>query len=479
MIAPMSATDPEPLAGAMRRRGAILLISCYELGHQPLGIALAAGFLERARYAPDALDIAVEGLDPEKVARARFVGISVPMHTALRLGVRVAEQVRQRNPTCHICFYGLYASLNAEYLLEHGADSVIGGEFETPLVGLVQALDDSRPGAVEGVHRRGQPAGPFLERLPFPVPVRKGLPPLERYARLERDGVRGLVGYVEASRGCLHRCLHCPIPPVYGGRFFVIPADSVLEDIRRLVQAGATHITFGDPDFLNGPGHSLKIVRGMHAEFPALTFDFTAKVEHILERRTLFPELGALGCVFMVSAGESLSDAVLANLEKGHTRADVFEALQVVRGVGIAFRPTWVAFTPWTTLDDYLDVLEFVEGEGLIDHVDPVQYAIRLLIPPGSMLLARPTIQPFLGPLDHASLSYRWAHPDARMDRLHRAVSALLEEAARTEEDPAVTFSRLRDLAETMAGRASENGRRREVATRRRQPPRLTEPWFC
>jgi hypothetical protein len=170
---------------------------------------------------------------------------------------------------------------------------------------------------------------------------------------------------------------------------------------------------------------------------------------------------------------------VLANLEKGHTRADVFEALQVVRGVGIAFRPTWVAFTPWTTLDDYLDVLEFVEGEGLIDHVDPVQYAIRLLIPPGSMLLARPTIQPFLGPLDHASLSYRWAHPDARMDRLHRAVSALLEEAARTEEDPAVTFFRLRDLAEMMAGRTSENGRRREVATRRRRPPRLTEPWFC
>jgi hypothetical protein len=58
----------------------------------------------------------------------------------------------------------------------------------------------------------------------------------------------------------------------------------------------------------------------MHQEFPEITFDFTAKVEHILERRAIFPELGALGCVFMVSAVESLSDAVLANLEKGHTR---------------------------------------------------------------------------------------------------------------------------------------------------------------
>ena len=200
-------------------------------------------------------------------------------------------------------------------------------------------------------------------------------------------------------------CLHCPIPPVYEGRLFVVPKDIVLEDIRRLVQAGATHITFGDPDFLNGPRHSLAIVCSMHAEFPELTFDFTAKVEHILERRTFFLELGALGCLFMVSAVESLSNPVLANLEKGHTRADVYEALQIVKGAGIAFRPTWVAFTTWTTLDDYLNVLDFVETEGLVDHVDPVQYTIRLLIPPGSMLLAGRSSHPFLGPLDQAAFS--------------------------------------------------------------------------
>src|ERR1700675_1210205 len=96
-------TEREQAHTALRQPGSILLISCYELGHQPLGIASPLGFLELAGYAPDALDISVERLDLEKVAHARFVGISVPMHTALRLGVRVAEQVRQINPTCHIC----------------------------------------------------------------------------------------------------------------------------------------------------------------------------------------------------------------------------------------------------------------------------------------------------------------------------------------------------------------------------------------
>src|SRR6266849_6643348 len=255
----------------LRSPGSVLLVSCYELGHQPLGVALPLAFLERAGFAPDVLDIAVEQFDLEKVARAHFVAISVPMHTALRLGVRVAERVREINPNAWICFYGLYAALNADYLLEQGGDFCIGGECETPLVALVKTLDieptthhPPLTTPLEGIIQRGQKARPFLRRLPFAVPSRMALPPLEKYARLEHQGERRVVGYVEASRGCLHLCTHCPIPPVYGGRFFVVPQEVVLADIRRQVESGATHITFGDPDFLNGPGHSLKIVRAMH-----------------------------------------------------------------------------------------------------------------------------------------------------------------------------------------------------------------------
>ena len=327
---------------------------------------------------------------------------------------------------------------------------------------------------IDGVIQRGVAARPYLQRLKFALPVRTSLPPLTKYAWLDHKRERRVVGYVEASRGCLHLCTHCPIPPVYDGRFFVIPEDIVLEDIRNQVQGGAKHITFGDPDFLNGPGHSLSVVRGMHAEFPELSFDITTKVEHILKRGAILPELGKLGCLFLVSAVESVSDTVLAILEKNHTKPEIEEAVKVVRAAGIAPRPTWVAFTPWTTLGDYLDMLAFIEANQLIDNVDPVQYTIRLLVPPNSYLLKRPEMKQHLGPLNQAAFSYTWTHPDPRMDRLQKDVSALVEKDVHKGEDPATTFYNVWSLA---AGRKTSVTL--PLPADRERAPRLSEPWFC
>jgi radical SAM superfamily enzyme YgiQ (UPF0313 family) len=453
----------------MTAPGAILLVACYELGHQPLAVAWPAAFLERRGYAPAVLDLSTEPFDAERARRARLVAISVPMHTALRLGVGVARRVREVNPDCHICFYGLYAALNAEDLLAHDADSVLGGEAEEALGQLAQQLERATAAQVTPV---------TLAKLDFPVPSRRALPPLKKYAHLAYQGRTELAGYVEASRGCKHLCRHCPIPPVYGGRFFVVPQGVVQADIRQLVEAGARHITFGDPDFLNGPRHALAVARGLHAEFPQVTFDFTAKVEHLLRQRALLPELARLGGLFVVSAVESLSDTVLAHLDKGHRRADVADALGAVRAAGLTLRPTWVPFTPWTTLDDYREMLDFVEREDLVDHVDPVQYSIRLLVPPGSLLLESAALHPHLGPLVEGGFHHGWTHPDARMDGLHGQVARTVAGAADAQEDAGITFARVRGLADAVAGQPTRAWSPLPAPERRR-PPRLTEPWFC
>ncbi len=456
----------------LRDPGKILLISCYELGRQPLGLVSPLGFLRAAGCRPDAVDLAVSCFDEPRAARAEFIGISVPMHTALRLGVAAARRVREVNPNCHICFYGLYAWLNGEYLLETVADSVIGGEFESPLLALVLA-NGQHP--VPGVWHQGFPATPYLEKLAFPTPSRDGLPALSRYAQLDWQGKLHLVGSIEATRGCLHKCLHCPIPPIYGGRFFVLPQKILLADIAQLVAEGVDHITFADPDFLNGPGHVMDLVRRMHDAHPQLTFDITVKVEHILQHRGVFGELKALGCLFVVSAAESLSDKVLSILEKGHTRTDVFEAIEILQTAGIALRPSLVAFTPWTTLVDYLDVIDSVVSLGLVDHLDPVQLSVRLLVPPGSWLLRRPDLQPHLGQLDQPAFVFRWTHPDPRMDALCQTVGQIVESAASESRDPRDTFREIAAVAHALQDTPSPDlGLYPD-----QRPPRLTESWFC
>jgi hypothetical protein len=264
---------------------------------------------------------------------------------------------------------------------------------------------------------------------------------------------------------------------VYGGRFFVVPVETVLADVRQQVAAGATHVTFGDPDFLNGPRHALAVARAVHAEFPRLTFDFTAKIEHLLAQRAHLAELAALGCLFVVTAAESLDDRVLAYLAKGHTRAGLVEALAATRAAGIAPRPTWVAFTPWTTLEGYLAWLDFLADEALVDHVDPVQYGIRLLVPPGSLLLDLPEMRGHLGELVPGGFHYRWTHPDPRVDRLAEDVAAVAAAAAERDEDAARTFDRVRGLAADAA--AAPARAPIGLLGGRARPPRLTEPWFC
>jgi radical SAM superfamily enzyme YgiQ (UPF0313 family) len=466
---------------ALREPGAILLVACYELGHQPLGVAWPAACLEARGYRPAVLDVAVEAFDERRAARAELVAIAVPMYTALRIGLQVAERVRVVNPRARLCFYGLYATLNAETLLAGGADAVIGGEVEPALVAYVEALEGPDPAgtAVPGVRTRAHAAGPALDRVALPVPSRGALPPLGRYTRLERAGRRELTAYVEASRGCRHHCRHCPIPPVYGGRFVVVPLDVVLADVRQQVAAGATHVTFGDPDFLNGPRHAFAVAERLHVEFPGVTFAVTAKVEHLLRHRARLAELARLGCAFAVTAVESLSDVVLGHLDKGHTRADVGEVIRLARAAGLDLRPTWLAFTPWTTLDDYDEMLEFIATEDLIDRVDPVQYSLRLLVPPGSLLLGSPALRPFLGSLPAEAFNHPWTHPDPRMDALQAEVAAVVAADAAARADAAATFDRVHGLADAARGRPGRPPVAARLRPDRPRPPRLTESWFC
>jgi hypothetical protein len=287
------------------------------------------------------------------------------------------------------------------------------------------------------------------------------------------DGTRRVVGSTEASRGCKHLCRHCPVVPVYQGQFRVVQPEAVLADIAAQVAAGAGHITFGDPDFFNGPTHAMHIVDALHAAHPRVSFDVTIKVEHLLQHSDLLPRLAASGCAFVTSAVESLDDRVLAFLDKGHTRADFFRSVDLCRAARLTLVPTFVAFHPWLTVEDYCDLLETIAGLDLVDHIAPIQLAIRLLVPDGSRLLELPEFRTHLGAFDPATLSYPWVHADPRVDALHLRVTALV--GTRLTAERRTVFDEIRALACERAGRRQPE----PLARGSSAVPYLNEPWYC
>ncbi|MEI6135932.1 MAG: CUAEP/CCAEP-tail radical SAM protein [Chloroflexota bacterium] len=473
----------------------VLLVSTYELGHQPIGLAAPAATLRAAGHEVRTLDLAVDVATPGVLRDVDLVAISVPMHTAARIGLEFARAVRAAAPNITIACYGMYASpLYAQLTGPDRADLVIGGEYEDGLLALANRVagrtDRSAPIAGSG-------AQPLLLRQRYPAPDRRGLPSLDRYARVRRADGEHLAGYVEATRGCAHACTHCPITPVYGGALRLVQRETVLADIAQQIEAGARHITFGDPDFLNAVPHSLALVEALHERWPEVTYDATIKVEHLIEHAAILPRLRETGCIFITSAFESCNDAILATLEKGHTRAGMARALALTTEAGLPVRPTWVAFTPWTSMDDLIDILDFVAEHHLERHVQPVQYGLRLLLPPGSPLVARLKAEERLGAFDVEGLTYTWRAEDPRVDALQRELGALVEAAADpamaagcdsgddacTEasevEDAAVTFARVRHAAYTAAGRALPESEGTPSGTSAPIVPGLTESWFC
>ena len=464
----------------------MLLVSTYELGHQPLHVASPAGALLRAGHDVRGADLAVDPLDVDLLSWADAVACSVPMHTAMRLARVACAEIRARRPDVALCLYGLYAGLDGAHGAEPVADLAIAGEYEPGLVAWVDSLAGS-PGRVGAAPEGGSSHSVVeLGRGRFGLPARHLLPGLDRYARLALGTERRLAGYVEASHGCAHRCAHCPVPVVYDGRTRLVGLDAVVADVAQLVDMGARHITFGDPDFLNGPHHAMRVVDAVHGTFPDVTFDVTAKVEHILRHRDVWPRLAAAGCLFAVSAFESASDDILDHLDKGHTAAEEVVAVGVLRSVGIEPRPSLLPFTPWTRPEDVFAILDLVARCDLAGNVDPVQYAIRLLLPPGSLLVTSGRLVGRLDDYDAEHLGWSWRALDPRLDRLQERISAVAERAATEAWAAEESYDAVRAACVAVLGESAGSGagpsepdRELRSSLPADERPRLTEAWFC
>ena len=170
---------------------------------------------------------------------------------------------------------------------------------------------------------------------------------------------------------------------------------------------------------------------------------------------------------------------MLFRSDKGLTRRDFEEVVRLFREVGLTLAPTFVPFTPWISLEGYQDLLATLAEMDLIEHVAPIQLAIRLLIPTGSRLLEVREVRDLALGFDEALLSYRWHHPDPRVDRLQKALEELVRQAEAGGAGRREIFGKVWLLAEQAAGTPCRPLVEKPLGPARMPIPFMTEPWFC
>ncbi len=458
----------------------ILAISTYDLGTQPLILARIKSELRDPLYEVRTIDLSLSELTNDDISWPEVVIFSIPMHTAMALTKELVTKIRSLRDDIKLCFFGLYApaALSAN-LLSTNDIAIAGTGFDT-LISWLKTLTANSNKQYE--HGKVYVDIGTVQPKNHLLPDRSSLPSLESYVHYLADGVTKTVATLEVVSGCSHHCRHCPVPVIYKGKTRKAPEEEILADARQQIENGASHIHFSDPDFFNRPQYGMSIMSRLKSDFPHLSFDATIKISHILKYRHLLKDLSEKDCNLLIAALEQVNNDTLKILDKGHTKEEAELAFRLLRELGIEPRPSLLPFTPWTTPYDIVELLDFIYENDLVWNVDPVQWSIRLLLPPGSLLLdsTERTLLSSLGELSEDGLSYEWKSPEPVLDELAREIGVLAEDAV--DDSPQDAYFRIRKLVfDTLKityyePKIKESSMSKIPGNLR---PKLSENWFC
>lgn len=243
--------------------GNLWLTNITENSISPVELQLCAEAV--ARWKPDLIGISIRGV----------------LHHILP---PVVAALKQACPHAFLVGGGIGPTLNPDFLLGLGADAVIRGEGEEALVELIDALEKGTPWrSLRNIAYTGEhgtvcnPLRPLPSLDQFPLPLDDPQcfscieaniyvqQPMDRTAFPLNPLTPGRVWYVMTSRGCIGKCSYCSTPAQHrlyvqdnkhSQRLRVRSLASVMAELERAKQSGATRIMFHD-DFFIRPAQDL------------------------------------------------------------------------------------------------------------------------------------------------------------------------------------------------------------------------------
>jgi radical SAM superfamily enzyme YgiQ (UPF0313 family) len=389
-------------------------VSAFEAELQPMASACAAAALREAGATVAGWDAHMFP-EPKPTGAADLVLLSVQQFEGIERAFALIPQLRIAFPNATLLAFGQYAQLNSALFLDR-LDGIVMDEPERVAAELVAlAGGELSLSAVPAVlTRSGLRPLTTRRRLSIPAPARELFRSIAHYEA--HHSRYGLMGNIEVSRGCHHKCTYCSVYGAYDGGVAPYELEAVLADAAQLIEQGATHFCFIDAEFFNSRTLGLEAVRRIVAEHGPVTFEMTTRVDHILDYPAMLEELVGLGLRRVTSALEFPSDRILRIFDKGIDVADMRAAIAQAHSIGFELNPTFIPFTPWIQYDELLTFEDFLIETGLAPVVDPTALQTRLLLFRGSPLLQSPWMEDVQ--TQDRGLWLDWLHADRRVEDL-------------------------------------------------------------
>jgi anaerobic magnesium-protoporphyrin IX monomethyl ester cyclase len=364
---------------------------------EPLGIETLAGSLISHGHAVQVLDPLLTGQTERHTSRqvAAFhpdvVGFSLMSAGDLDSTNKMMDQIRTFDPAIQFVVGGNLVSTEPHTALENlpAGTVCIRYEGELPLLGIVDAIQDSRPLSKVGSVVIKNPNASIIE-TPI-LPSVDDLDDLPFALRPFPDSIhsRGLTVNLQASRGCEGTCVYCCAPGFPGaasGKRRNRSPGNIVDEIQAIVEEyQISTFNFVDDDFIgrgNGSIERMKIFqeevtrRGLQISFGIQTCPSALDAESV-------QRLAKAGLSYVFFGLESDDSEVMRKWGRKQAATSISELVRNLRQHDIEAQAGSIMFHPESTLQSIRRLAQLLHANGLLNYRTATN---RLKALPGSAL---------------------------------------------------------------------------------------------
>jgi radical SAM superfamily enzyme YgiQ (UPF0313 family) len=299
------------------------------------------------------------------------VGISAKSQNfaSARLVARFSKEI---NDKITVIVGGPHSSMVGRDIFKYpDIDVSVKGEGEDTIVELLQAIErqdglDNIRGIIYRKNGRviENMAREFIEDLDsLSFPHENALEVLKDYEQYPKTAFKNIF----AIRGCPYQCFFCGSHKIWSRRPRFRSPDSVIKEIKGLLEMGLKLVNFDDDTFGINKKYINDLCNALIEHCPGVKW--SCELPARLVDKQIISLMKKAGCYSILIGVESGNNGILKAMRKNTTVEEVFKACEIINKYGIKLQASFMVGFPYETeetLNDTAAVMKKIKCETLI-----------------------------------------------------------------------------------------------------------------